>query len=162
MTIPEMVSIHGSCNLIFICYLNQCAKFQSCSTLSSGRFWMVGDHPGNGGWPLTLGHCSSIFTELTYQIWASCYALGLILTALRSPRWPISKSQNFEFKLKSVDLFWLYFWKVLRLVGLLYVENGWWNESTDKGFITLIFGEQVISHPVRKYRKEVLIQDLSD
>ena len=27
------------------------AKFQVCTTLPSGQFWIVGDHPWNGGWP---------------------------------------------------------------------------------------------------------------
>ena len=25
------------------------SKFKVCTTLSSSRFWMVGDHPGDGG-----------------------------------------------------------------------------------------------------------------
>ena len=29
--------------------LSLVAKFQVCSTLPSGRFWIVGDHPWNGG-----------------------------------------------------------------------------------------------------------------
>ena len=25
------------------------SKFKVCTTLPSGRYWMVGDHPGDGG-----------------------------------------------------------------------------------------------------------------
>ena len=31
------------------CELNVDAKCQVCSTLPFGRFWMVGDHPWDGG-----------------------------------------------------------------------------------------------------------------
>ena len=31
------------------CELSLDAKFQVCSTIPSGRFWMVSDHPWDGG-----------------------------------------------------------------------------------------------------------------
>ena len=31
------------------CELSLDTKFQVCSTLPSDRFWMEGDHPGDGG-----------------------------------------------------------------------------------------------------------------
>ena len=40
----------------WICKLSLGSKLQICRTLPSGRFWMVGDHPWDGGWPFMALH----------------------------------------------------------------------------------------------------------
>ena len=45
VTFFEMVGDHP----VDGCELSPGAKFQVCSTIPSGRFWKVGDHPWDGG-----------------------------------------------------------------------------------------------------------------